>query len=81
MYSNIKCVVYQWIRLNELYKLIESFFSKFEFVFQILAENRKMFKKIERREYWSNCNVLAIYQWICLNELYNPMKIFFQISN
>ena len=29
-------------------------------------------------EYWSNCNVLATYQWIWLNKLYKLMK-FFQI--
>ena len=55
-------VLHQWIRLNELYKLSESFlvFSNFEFIFEFLAENRNFFKRITRREYWWNCNVLYI---------------------
>ena len=35
-------------------------FSNFEFVFKFLAKNRKFFKRIVMREYWSNCNVLYI---------------------
>ena len=42
--------MYLWIRHNELYKLMEIFFFNFEFVFKILAENRTMFKRIERHE-------------------------------
>ena len=29
----VQCVIYQWIRLDKLYKLVESFFKNFEFVF------------------------------------------------
>ena len=29
----------------------EKLFSNFEFVFELMAENRKIFKRIERREY------------------------------
>ena len=36
-----------------------------------------IFKQIARCEYWSKCNVLAIYQWIRLNELYEKMESFF----
>ena len=35
----------------------EKLFSNFELVFKILTENQKIFKIIERSEYWSNCNV------------------------
>ena len=49
------CVIYQWIRLNEHYKLMESFFSH---SFRIFSRKPKFFKRIARREYWSNCNVL-----------------------
>ena len=71
-------VIHQWIRLNDLHKLMKSFF--FKFVFKWMAENQKMFKRIAIREYWSNCNVLAIYQWIRLDKLYKLIESFFQIS-
>ena len=29
----VQCVIYQWIRLNKLYKLMESFFSHFGIIF------------------------------------------------
>ena len=38
--NKLQCVVYQWIRLNELYKLLERFFNV-QFVFKFLAENGK----------------------------------------
>ena len=44
--------------LNELYKLMKRFFSIFEFVFELMAENRKIFKRIAAREYCSKCNAL-----------------------
>ena len=47
------------------------FVSNFEF----LAETRKFFKRIARREYWSNWNVT--YQWMLFNELYKLMESFF----
>ena len=35
----------------------------FKFVFELMAGNRKIFKRIARRdEYCSKCNVLNIYQ-------------------
>ena len=37
--------------LDELYELMENFFPNFEFFFELLAENQKIFKQIERREY------------------------------
>ena len=36
------------------------FFSKFELVFDILDENRKIFKPIAKSEYYSKFNVLYI---------------------
>ena len=54
------------------------FFLNFEFVFEILTENRFFFQK--NSEYLSNCNMLVIYQWIRLNELYKLMESLFQIS-
>ena len=39
----VQCVIYQWIRLDKLYKLMESFFQISKFVFELLAENRNMF--------------------------------------
>ena len=41
-------VIHQWICLNELYKLMESYF---QIVFKNLAENRKKLKRIAMREY------------------------------
>ena len=60
---------------------MESLVSNFKLVFDILVKNWKIFKRIERCEYWSNCDVLAIYQWIRLDKLYKQMGRFskFQI--
>ena len=33
----LQCVLYQWIRLNELYKLIESFFQISESFFELVT--------------------------------------------
>ena len=52
------------------YKLMESFFPNFKFVFELLVENYKIFKRIARREYWSKCNVLYTYLWIWLYKFY-----------
>ena len=57
----------------------EKVFSNFKFVFEILSENIKMFKRIARREYWSNCNVLNINGFV-LTSSKNQLKVFFQIS-
>ena len=69
-------VIYQWIHLNELYKLMESFLSNFEF----LAENVNFLKRIARREYWANCNVLNIMDF-SQRALQTNVKLIFQISN
>ena len=53
-------VIHQWIRLNELNKLMGSFFFNFKFVFELMSENRIIFKRIARRGYWSKSNVLCI---------------------
>ena len=34
--------------------------KKFKLVFELLTKKTKLFKRIARREYWSNCNVLYI---------------------
>ena len=51
-------------------------FSNFEF----FAENRKNFKRIERREYLSNCNVLYINGFVSQRALKKLMENFFPIS-
>ena len=37
----LQCGICQWIHLNKFHKLMESFFSNFEFVFELMAENQK----------------------------------------
>ena len=59
-------IVHQWIRLNELYELMESFFFQTSNLFSKYGRNKKIFNRIDRRKYWSNRNVLHIDQWICL---------------
>ena len=59
--TKVQCFVHQWIHLDNLYKLMENFFFQiFEFVFELLAENWKILKRIARRGYWSKCNVLYV---------------------
>ena len=55
--------IHQWIRLNKLYKLIETF-QVFKFVFDFLSKNRKFFKQVARREYWLKCNMLIINEFV-----------------
>ena len=67
----------QWICLNELYKLMKSFFkiSNFWNFCQKLKNSKKNSKE------WILIKLqCVIYQWICLNNLYKLMKSFFQIS-
>ena len=49
--------------------------------FQFLAEDQNFFKGILRSEYWSNCNVLYMYQWISLDKLYKLMESLFFFLN
>ena len=65
--DQIAMCMYQWICVNELYKLMESFFFQISNSFlifdrkpKILAENQKIFLRIARREYWSSCNLLHV---------------------
>ena len=37
-------VLHQWICLNDLYNLMEISLANFEFVFELLAEHRKLFR-------------------------------------
>ena len=70
---NLQFVIYQWIRLNELYKLMESFFK---FRFQIIGWKQKNIQTA-----WILMEVQwIIYQWIWLDKLYELMESFFQIS-
>ena len=50
------------------------FISNIKLVFEILAENQKISKRIAWREYRSNAN--ALNQWIRLNKLYKLMGAF-----
>ena len=56
------------------------FFSNFKLVFELMAENRKIFKLIARREYWSKCYVLYINGFV-LTSSTNKSKFFFLILN
>ena len=46
MLIKVQCVTYQWIRLEKLYKVTESFFLNLNFVLELLAKNRKIFRRI-----------------------------------
>ena len=86
---NILIYMYQCIRLNDLYKLMKSFFQILNSFSKFWAENRKIFRNFGRKtkniqknsKAWilikSQC---VIYQWIHLNEFFKLMKSFFQIS-
>ena len=81
---NIDQIAMSFISMDSSQRALQTnekfFFSNFNLVFEILAENWKILKKrIVRLEHWSKCNVLGIYQWIRLNELYKLMESFFQI--
>ena len=76
-------IIYQWISLNELYKLaiefqISNYFSKF------WLKTKKILKRLARREYWSNCNVLYIYIHIYVDSsqraLQTSGKLFFKFQ-
>ena len=55
----LQCVTYQWICLHELYKQMESFFQ-ISNLLSIFGQKQIFFKRIARRKYWSNRNVLYI---------------------
>ena len=65
-------IIHQWIRLNDLYKQMKKRFLNFEFVFELLAQNRKISKGIARREYLLNFIVLCINGFVS-----NKWKAFF----
>ena len=70
-------VIHQWIRLNELYKLMESFF-KFKICFRINGQKPKNIQTDS--DAWifikEQC---VIYQWIHFDKLYKLIVSFFQI--
>ena len=55
----------------------EKIFANFELVFDFLAVNRIFSKRIARREYWSNCNVLQINGFVSTSST-NWWKAFFK---
>ena len=67
----------QWIRLDMPYKLMESFFSNFKNVFELLANNRKIFKQLQRCKYLLKCDVLYINKFISTRSA-NQWKAFFK---
>ena len=68
-WMKVRCVIYQWICLHKLYILMENFFfSNFYFVFELLAENRKIFKRMAIRILLKF--YCFLYQWIRLENLY-----------
>ena len=72
---NLQCLIYKWIYLNELYKLM-GFFFKFQIRFRIFGRKPKFFQK--NREAWIFIKMQSIvYQWIRLNELYKTRESFF----
>ena len=77
--SQIFDVMHQWIRLNELYKLMESFFSNFKCIFELFAENLKNIQTNSEGSILIKVQCV-VYQWICLYKLYKLMWSFFQIS-
>ena len=75
---NVLCINGQWICLNELYKLVESF--KFQVIFQNFGRKLRSIQK--NSEAWILIKFqCVIYQWIRVNELYKLMESFFQILN
>ena len=61
----LQCVIYKWIRLDELYKLIETFFSNFKLILnywqkpkKILNEKRAM--NIDRSAMCNNMRYTSI---------------------
>ena len=74
----LQCVIYQWIRLNELYKLIEAF-VKFQIGFRNFGHEPNYIQK--NSEAWILIKLqCVIYQWNRLDKLYKLMESFFQIS-
>ena len=83
----LQCVIYQWICLNELYKLMKKTFFKYQISFRnfdlklkVLTENWKIFKQIERLEYWSKWNVLYINGFDSTSST-NECEAFFKFLN
>ena len=55
----------------------EKFFSNFQFCFEILTENRKIYIQVEA---WILTKLQClIYQWIRLDKFYELMESYFQI--
>ena len=74
-------VMHQWICFDELYKLMQSFFFQIFFSNFWPKHNFFFFKRIESREYWSNCIVLYVNVFVWISST-NYWKAFFtfQIS-
>ena len=75
----LQCVIHQWVRLNELYKLMECFFFEFQISFRNFGRKLKNIQKNRRREYWQ---IAMCYTSIDSSQpaLQTNEKFFFQIS-
>ena len=82
--------IHQWIRLNELYKLIESFFPILNSFSNCWPRTQKIFiliNGLKPKIIQTNSEVkillkfnCAIYQWIRVDKLYKLMESFLKIS-
>ena len=77
----MQCVIYQWICLNDLGKLMWFFFIfKFWISVWIFYRKQKCFQT--NSEAWILIKVqCVIYQWIRIDKLYKLIESFIQISN
>ena len=75
----VQCVIYQWIQLDKLYKLMESFF---QISISFLNFDRKPNFFQKNREAWMVTKLqCVIYLSIRPNELYKLIESFIQILN
>ena len=73
-------VIYHWNLLVELYKLMKSFFSKFDFVFEIFGEIRKFRQKFKNLNYNSKCVLWYIIEFVSPSST-KKWRVFFRNSN
>ena len=67
--TKVQCFIYQWICLDKLYKVMESFFLQNSDFFRIFGWKPKNIRT--NNEAWILINFqCVIYQWICLDKLY-----------
>ena len=71
----VQCVIYQWIRLDKLYKLMETFFFKFRIRFQIIERKPKNIQTNSEARILLKFHCI-IYQWTRLDKFYKLMESF-----